>query len=155
MGSVIIFLFLRSVTKRSCAAAHAWGVRWQHVVDRVQTHTPFAVDQHLKMSSVCWTGRSANSCYSGVAHRKQHNLQNAVFYEDRFAKIHVVHAVRIRGRPRLNVVERFRNGSSIHESIARKPAKCAKFILVSCKSYSWNAPIKRSIRSPSKRSSSI
>ena len=46
----------------------------------------------LKMCSVFGTGRSANSCYYGVALRKQHNLHNAVFYEDRFAKIHVLYA---------------------------------------------------------------
>ena len=53
----------------------------------MQTYTLFAVDQHWKMSNVFGTGRSENSIYYGLALRKQHNLQNAVFYEDQFAKI--------------------------------------------------------------------
>ena len=64
------------------------------------------------------------------------NLQNAVFYEVRFAKIPVLYAhlrykcTRFRGRPTLNDVERFGMGWSTN-SFAEKPGKCAKFIMSS------------------------
>ena len=60
----------------------------------LKTHTdPHTVRGRptLKMSSVFGTGRSANSIYYRLALRKQHNLQNALFHEDRFAKIHVLY----------------------------------------------------------------
>ena len=57
----------------------------------VQTHTPFTTLKDV-LISVFGTGRSANSIYFGLALRKQHNLQNAMFYEDCFAKIQVLHA---------------------------------------------------------------
>ena len=56
----------------------------------LKTHT----DQHIVRGrpTLKGTGLSANSIYYGLALRQQHNLQNAVFYEDLLAKIHVLYA---------------------------------------------------------------
>ena len=78
---------------------------------------------------LCWV-----TMYSLFVHNI--NLQNAVFYEVRFAKIPVLYAhlrykcTRFRGRPTLNDVERFGMGWSTN-SFAEKPGKCAKFIMSS------------------------
>ena len=78
---------------------------------------------------LCWV-----TMYSLFVHNI--SLQNAVFYEVRFAKIPILHAhlrykcTRFRGRPTLNDVERFGMGRSTN-SLAEKPGKCAKFIMTS------------------------
>ena len=78
---------------------------------------------------LCWV-----TMYSLFVHNI--NLQNAVFYEVRVAKIPVLYAhlrykcTRFRGRPTLNNVERFGMGRSTN-SLAEKPGKCAKFIMTS------------------------
>ena len=82
-----------------------------------------------------WGWESSNfGYYSLFVHNI--NLQNAVFYEVRVAKIPVLYAhlrykcTRFRGRPTLNNVERFGMGRSTN-SLAEKPGKCAKFIMTS------------------------
>ena len=81
------FFFLRSVTKFSCAAAHAWGVRWQHVVKRAMADFPKNSSLVVSMDIL-----KTNTLKT---HTDPHT---------------------VRGRPTLKDVERFRN-RSVHELI--------------------------------------
>ena len=62
-----------------------------------------------------WRRECHNLCYQVLAFLKQHNLQNAAFYENSFAKIPCL----IRLSHVQNDVERFRNGP-VHELYSLK-----------------------------------